>query len=84
MAFCAQVSADERQLLLAAIDNCIEDIWSSYDRDGNGFLDLHEAKKFLKDVIRESGVFSGEHFGEGGRHTAAEERHVREAFLEID
>jgi Ca2+-binding EF-hand superfamily protein len=95
------LSDEERRLLLAAVEQVVEDIWDNYDKDGNGFLDLREARKFLRDVIRESGLYAGEggsnHFEEVGHRGATrlevvdeghrgieEERHVREAFLEID
>lgn len=38
----------------------VEDIWDAYDKDGNGYLDLREARKFLRDVIRESGLYKVE------------------------
>ena len=50
-------------------------------KDGNGYLDMHEAKKFLTEVLRESGIYSTQQYGNSH---VSEERHVREAFLEID
>ncbi len=73
----AKVTSSEKDLLLGAIDKCIDDIWDHYDKDGNGFLDLHEARKFLRDIIRESGLYYGE-------DSLMEEHRVREAFLDID
>lgn len=97
----AKVSDEERELLAQAVQTVVEDIWDTYDKDGNGFLDLKEARKFLRDVIRESGLYQADggfgrqeevdHRGATGlaivdheHRGAKEERHVREAFFEID
>jgi Ca2+-binding EF-hand superfamily protein len=38
------------------LEECLDDIWDNYDEDGNGQLEYKEAKKFLKDVMKESGI----------------------------
>ena len=63
---------------MQAVDKCIEDVWEIYDKDGNGSLDINEARKFLRDVIRESGIFSGKDSKE------QESRRIKEAFSDID
>lgn len=55
VAYHANVSSAERLILSTTLDRCINEIWESYDRDNNGILDMHEARRFLKDVLRESG-----------------------------
>eukprot|EP00352_Strombidinopsis_acuminata_P007892 CAMPEP_0176374336 /NCGR_PEP_ID=MMETSP0126-20121128/26688_1 /TAXON_ID=141414 ORGANISM="Strombidinopsis acuminatum, Strain SPMC142" /NCGR_SAMPLE_ID=MMETSP0126 /ASSEMBLY_ACC=CAM_ASM_000229 /LENGTH=84 /DNA_ID=CAMNT_0017734875 /DNA_START=175 /DNA_END=429 /DNA_ORIENTATION=+ len=37
------------------IDDCIEDIWRRYDKDGSGELDKAETKIFLKNTLLELG-----------------------------
>ena len=64
---------------MLAVDKCIEDVWEIYDKDGNGSLDIYEARKFLRDVIRESGLFSG-----GKESKEQENRRIKEAFVDID
>jgi polyhydroxyalkanoate synthesis regulator phasin len=39
-----------------ALEECLNDIWDNYDEDGNGVLEFNEAKRFLKDVMKESGM----------------------------
>ena len=29
------------------IDNCIDDIWSTYDKDNSGYLDKQETRAFI-------------------------------------
>ena len=33
------------------IQKCVDEIWSKYDDDNNGFLDKDETKKFVKDTL---------------------------------
>ena len=35
------------------IKNCVEDIWSLYDVDGNGTLDKDETRQFVKNTLKE-------------------------------
>ena len=39
----------------AEIDNviskCVDEIWSKYDDDGNGYLDKEETKRFVQDTL---------------------------------
>jgi Ca2+-binding EF-hand superfamily protein len=51
-----QVELDEEEEIDRALEDCLEDIWDNYDEDGNGVLEYKEAKKFIKDVLRESGM----------------------------
>ena len=37
------------------IKKCVEDIWATYDTDGNGCLDKNETKAFVKATLVESG-----------------------------
>ena len=54
---------EEEQMLINAlmpgidtvIDDCIEDIWRRYDKDGSGELDKAETKIFLKNTLLELG-----------------------------
>ena len=39
----------------AVIDKCVEDIWSQFDKDGNGCLDKEETKKFVEATMKEIG-----------------------------
>ena len=41
------------------IDNCIDDIWSTYDKDNSGYLDKAETRLFIKNTMCEMGE-SGE------------------------
>lgn len=38
----------------AIIDKCIEDIWQTYDKDGNGSLDKDETRNFVKNILSET------------------------------
>ena len=49
-------SKEEEEEINAALNECLNDIWDNYDADGNGTLEFNEAKKFLKDVMKESGI----------------------------
>lgn len=40
------------------LENCIDNIWKTYDKDKNGFLNMTESKKYVKDALLESGKFS--------------------------
>ena len=43
------------------ISKCVEDIWSEYDKDGNGHLDKEEAKSFVrKTLVEAAGVTDGD------------------------
>ena len=35
----------------AVIAKCVDEIWSKYDDDGNGFLDKAETKTFVMDTL---------------------------------
>ena len=35
------------------IEKCVNDIWSQYDKDGNGTLDREETKLFVKKTLSE-------------------------------
>ena len=35
----------------AVISKCVDEIWSKYDDDGNGYLDKEETKKFVQDTL---------------------------------
>ena len=52
------MSAPEEQ----AIAGVIEQIWSTYDVDGNGTLDKEETKKFVQDTLGNLG--SGDEFSD--------------------
>jgi hypothetical protein len=52
----ANIDEEERIMMMAEVDRVIDDIWDHYDKDGSGFLDQHEARRFLKDIIRQSGL----------------------------
>ena len=51
-----QLSKEEEDEINQALEECIKDIWDNYDADRNGTLEFGEAKKFLKDVMKESGI----------------------------
>jgi hypothetical protein len=74
----AQVDLVERQILLTAIEACVNNIWDRYDSDDNDHLDKKESKKFIMDVLKETGLFSSSISPEGDL------RLVREVFHEID
>jgi hypothetical protein len=61
----AQVDLVERQILLTAIEACVNNIWDRYDSDDNDHLDKKESKKFIMDVLKESGLFSNSISPEG-------------------
>ena len=65
-------------MLLTAIEECVNNIWNRYDSDDNDHLDKKESKKFIMDVLRESGLFFSSFSPEG------DQRLVREVFHEID
>jgi Ca2+-binding EF-hand superfamily protein len=46
--------------LMAVIDN----IWEKYDTDGNGTLDIDEARFFVKDILKDLGDDDGNVFQE--------------------
>eukprot|EP00347_Sterkiella_histriomuscorum_P010822 403374794 len=46
----------EEEEINEALEECLNDIWDNYDADRNGTLEFKEAKKFLKDVMKESGM----------------------------
>ena len=49
------------------IKRCVEEIWASYDVDGNGILDKEETKRFVMqqlDEIDEGTSFSDDDFDE--------------------
>ncbi len=77
-AYKAQVDTIEREILLQAIEDCVNNIWDRYDQDDNDLLDKKESKKFIMDVLRESGLFINSLSPEG------DTRLVREVFHEID
>jgi Ca2+-binding EF-hand superfamily protein len=56
----------------------VNNIWDRYDKDDNDHLDKKESKKFIMDVLRESGLFFNSLSPEG------DTRMVREVFHEID
>ena len=33
------------------IGKCVDEIWSKYDDDGNGYLDKWETKQFVQDTL---------------------------------
>ena len=68
----------ERQILLNSIEECVNNIWDKYDKDDNDHLDKKESKKFIMDVLRESGLFFASISHDG------DQRLVREVFHEID
>ena len=35
------------------ISKCVDEIWTKYDDDGNGYLDKDETKRFVKDTLRD-------------------------------
>ena len=35
----------------AVISKCVDEIWSKYDDDGNGYLDKDETKAFVRDTL---------------------------------
>ena len=35
------------------VKNCVDDIWSLYDVDGNGTLDKDETRMFVKQTLKE-------------------------------
>ena len=37
----------------AVIAKCVDDIWTEYDKDGNGNLDKNETKAFVKKTLTE-------------------------------
>ena len=37
----------------AVISKCVDEIWTKYDDDGNGFLDKDETKRFVKDTLQD-------------------------------
>ena len=37
----------------AVIAKCVDDIWTEYDKDGNGNLDKNETKAFVKKTLAE-------------------------------
>jgi Ca2+-binding EF-hand superfamily protein len=78
MTYKAQVSPSEKQILLDNIDLIIDNIWDQYDQDGNDYLDKQEARKFIRDVLRESGLFGNTMSNE------VDERLIKEVFHEID
>ena len=51
-----QMTQEEEDEINEALEECLDDIWDHYDDDGNGQLEYKEAKKFLKDVMKESGI----------------------------
>ena len=52
----SEVEIEEEKEINEALEDCLNDIWDNYDADGNGTLEYKEAKKFLKDVLKESGI----------------------------
>ena len=44
------------------INKCVNDIWAEYDKDGNGYLDKDETKKFVQDTLGNLG--SGDEFSQ--------------------
>jgi hypothetical protein len=65
-------------MLLNSIEECVNNIWDKYDQDDNDHLDKKESKKFIMDVLRESGLFFASISLDG------DQRLVREVFYEID
>ena len=37
----------------SVIQKCVDDIWATYDKDGNGALDKEETKNFVKATLTE-------------------------------
>ena len=72
------MSEVERQILLDNIDIIISNIWDQYDQDGNENLDKQEARKFIGDVLKESGLFGNSMTNE------VDERLIKEVFQAID
>ena len=35
----------------AVIAKCVDEIWTKYDDDGNGYLDKEETKRFVQDTL---------------------------------
>ena len=33
------------------ISKCVDEIWTKYDDDGNGYLDKNETKQFVQDTL---------------------------------
>ena len=46
----------------AVIAKCVDDIWSEYDKDGNGHLDKTETKAFVKKTLAD--MAGGEEFSD--------------------
>ena len=40
-------------LINKVIQQCVDDIWSEYDKDNSGFLDKEETKQFVKNTLNE-------------------------------
>ena len=38
------------------LKECVDEIWTHYDTDGNGTLDKEECKKFIMSAVEEMGV----------------------------
>ena len=51
-----EIALEEDKLINLALIECLNDIWDHYDDDRNGVLEYVEAKKFLKDVLKECGI----------------------------
>ena len=52
----SQSQIEEEEEINKALEECINDIWDHYDDDRNNLLEYKEAKRFLKDVMKESGM----------------------------
>ncbi len=49
------------------IDQCIDDIWRTYDKDQSGYLDKNETRQFVRNTLVEmgdKGQFSESNFDE--------------------
>ena len=46
------------------LSQVIDNIWEKYDTDGNGSLDIDEARHFVKDILKDLGDEDGNVFSE--------------------